>query len=105
MKMQEWENPGRYLGIPAIWGRARSTALSWIKDRVAEKLQGWKQKFLSKAGKETLIKAVVQAIPSYAMSIVLFPKNFCAKLCSMVAKYWWVTRRKNKESIRGTGIR
>ena len=46
-------------------------------------LEGWKEKLLNQAGKEVLIKAVVQAIPSYVMSIVKFPKGFCKRLCSM----------------------
>jgi hypothetical protein len=44
-------------------------ALNSIKERVGKKLANWKFKFLSKAGKEILLKAVVQAIPTYCMSI------------------------------------
>jgi len=34
---------------------------------VCQRIQGWKEKMLSKAGKEILIKAVAQAIPIFAM--------------------------------------
>lgn len=44
------------------------------------KMQGWKNKLLSHAGREVLIKAVVQAIPSCAMAYFFFPKSFCNKL-------------------------
>ena len=53
------------------------------------KLEDWKEKLLNQAGKEVLIKAVIQAIPSYAMSVVRFPKGFCEKLCSKVSRFWW----------------
>ncbi|KAF7801558.1 reverse transcriptase [Senna tora] len=69
LQMQIWDNPGKYLGLPGVWGRAKSNALSWIKDKIWNKLQGWKENFLNPVGKEVLIKAVIQAIPSYAMAV------------------------------------
>lgn len=53
------------------------------------KLEGWKECLPNQAGKEVLIKAVLQAIPTFAMSMVKFPKNFCANICSSVAQFWW----------------
>ena len=53
------------------------------------KIEGWKEKLLNQAGKEVLIKAVIQAIPSYAMAVLKFPKGFCEDLCSKVARFWW----------------
>lgn len=40
-------------------------------------------------GEETLIKVVVQSIPSFVMSIAKLPKSFCDKLASMAARFWW----------------
>jgi hypothetical protein len=40
-----------------------------IIDWVEKRLQDWKLKFLSQAGNEVLLKAMVQAIPTYNMSV------------------------------------
>nr|XP_008351105.2 uncharacterized protein LOC103414509 [Malus domestica] len=67
------DNPGSYLGVPACWGRSKKQGLAYVKGRIIEKLQGWKQCTLSKAGKEVLIKVVVQAVPAYPMNLFKFP--------------------------------
>ncbi|KAB2601289.1 hypothetical protein D8674_002294 [Pyrus ussuriensis x Pyrus communis] len=82
-------NPGTYLGVPAIWGRSKKRGLAYVKGRVMEKLQGWKQNTLSRAGKEVLIKAVIQAIPAYPMCIFKFPAAVCKELDTLVAGFWW----------------
>lgn len=51
---------------------------------------------LNQAGKEVLIKAVLQAIPSYAMAIVIFPQNLCKSICASIAKFWWKLKGRNR---------
>lgn len=94
--MQEWDNPGKYLGLLADWGRARSAGLAWIKERVLGKIEGWKENLLHMAGKEVLIKAVLQAIPLYAMPILRFPINLCKSICSEIARFWWSSSGKRR---------
>ncbi|KAL4286440.1 hypothetical protein AHAS_Ahas19G0086400 [Arachis hypogaea] len=62
-------------------------------EKMKEKIEGWKESILNQAGKEVLIKAVIQAIPTYAMSILRFPKSFCNNLNAKVAKFWWRKER------------
>lgn len=50
---------------------------------------GWKEKFISKAGKEILIKTIAQVIPTYTMRIFKIPKASCDTINSTLAKYWW----------------
>lgn len=72
----------RYLGLPAFWGKSKMEAYSFLLEKTISKLQGWKKVTLNQAGKEILIKSVVQAIPSYAMACFALPKKFCDKLNS-----------------------
>ena len=64
-----------YLGLPALVGRSRNWEFQNIKERVNKRVNDWKAKFLSQAGNEVLLKAVVQAIPAYSMSIFFAPQN------------------------------
>lgn len=79
----------KYLGLPASWGKSKGEAYNFLIERALAKMQGWKSKLLSQAGKEILIKAVVQSIPSYAMSCFELPQAFCDKLNSMIKNFWW----------------
>lgn len=63
------------LGIPVIQGRPNQETFEELLNRIQTKLQGWRSKLLSKAGKLTLIKSVTSAIPHYSMSCFLLPKS------------------------------
>jgi hypothetical protein len=52
-------------------------------------MNGWKEKFLSHAGKEVLIKAVLQAIPTYTMSVFKLPITLCREINSLFSKFSW----------------
>ena len=63
-----------------------------IKDQVAKKLAGWKGKLLSIGGREILIKAITQAVPTYTMSCFQLPKIWCKDLENMKRNFWWGQR-------------
>ena len=78
-----------YLGLPSLVGRSKNNTFAQLKQRVANKVSGWKEKILTPAGKEILIKSVAQAVPSYTMSCFLLPKNLCDELTSVIRQFWW----------------
>ena len=82
----------KYLGLPPILGRSKKRAFNEIKDRIWKRLQGWKENLLSQAGREILIKAVVQAIPIYAMCCFKIPAGLCNEIFSMANQFWWGKR-------------
>ncbi|KAI5349989.1 hypothetical protein L3X38_002880 [Prunus dulcis] len=87
--MPEVEDPRNYLGLPTVLGRAKKNTLFYIKERILCKVDGWKQQLLSQAGREVLIKAVAQAVPTYPMNIFLLPLTFCKEIDSILARFWW----------------
>jgi len=46
-------------------------------------------RLVSWAGREVLIKAVAQAIPTYAMSVFKLPTNLCHVIQSTINSFWW----------------
>lgn len=76
----------KYLGLPPLVGRGRRKAFNQIKDQVGRKIVGWKGELLSNAGREILIK-VVQATPTYMMSVFKLPNSLCKDLNSMMGNF------------------
>ncbi|CAH9108067.1 unnamed protein product [Cuscuta europaea] len=83
------EAEARYLGLPSLVGRSRREVLGFIKEQVIKRINGWNHKFLSKAGREVLLKTVVQAMPNYAMNVFLFPRDMCMELERPMNGFWW----------------
>jgi hypothetical protein len=93
----------KYLALPSIVSKNRTQAFPSIKDRVCKRLNDWKLKFLSLAGKEVLLKVVVQVVPTYSMSIFLLPKTLCKELNSMMQRFWWGHQENATKTTRWAG--
>ena len=74
----------KYLGLPSFIGRNRTACFTQIKERIWGRMQGWKEKLLSQAGREIMIKVVVQSIPVYSMSVFKLPVSLCKDIEAMV---------------------
>jgi len=68
------------LGLPMSVGRSRTNTFAYLKDKIWQRIQGWKEKLLSKAGKEIMIKAVAQSIPVFAMGCFDITKKICNQI-------------------------
>lgn len=57
-------NCEKYLGLPMVASRSKVKTFKGLQDKIAKRVMGWKDKFISKADKEILIKIVAQVIPT-----------------------------------------
>ncbi|KAL5544806.1 hypothetical protein UlMin_008590 [Ulmus minor] len=80
----------KYLGLPCYTSKNKQGIFSSIKDRVWNKLSGWKSKLLSAGGREVLAKSIIQAIPAYSMSLFKIPSTLIKELHRLCAQFWWV---------------
>ena len=79
----------KYLGLPYLVEKNKQNTFHQLIERLNNKLSRWKEKFLSNAGKEILIKIVSQAMPTYTMSVFKLSNNLCDEMTSMVRTFWW----------------
>ena len=87
----------KYLGLPMPNGKSKVGTFKELQEKITKRVLGWKKKFISKAGREILIKTVTQAIPTYSMSLFKLPKSICDNINFLVARYWWYQNREERK--------
>ncbi|GAU24016.1 hypothetical protein TSUD_328180 [Trifolium subterraneum] len=87
---------GTYLGPPSMIGRKKKEVFAYLKDRIWKRINSWRGRALSRAGKEIMIKSVLQAIPSYVMSVYLLPESTIKEIERMMNSFWWGGGANNK---------
>ena len=63
-----------YLGLPMVGGKSKVDTFKCLQEKITKKVIGWKEKIISKARREMIIKMVVQAILTYTMGFFKIPK-------------------------------
>ncbi|KAL5571164.1 hypothetical protein UlMin_020761 [Ulmus minor] len=87
----------KYLGLPTFAGKYKRDLFGFIKSRVWNKLKGWNSSIFSQAGRDTLIKAVPQAIPSYDMSCFKMHKKLIKDIHRLISYFWWGSNAYHKK--------
>jgi hypothetical protein len=85
---------GKYLGLPSMIGRSKKATFKFIKDKIWKKINSWSSRHLSQAGREVMIKSILQSIPTYVMSIFILPRTLTEDIEKMPNSYrpatiWW----------------
>uniref|UniRef100_A0A8I6XTR8 Reverse transcriptase domain-containing protein n=1 Tax=Hordeum vulgare subsp. vulgare TaxID=112509 RepID=A0A8I6XTR8_HORVV len=93
IRSEDWND--KYLGLPVHVRRSRKQAFRYLKRNMCGRVYVWQEKLLAKESKEVLVKAVGQAIPTYAMSCFDVTKSFYVELNALLGKFWWSQQDKN----------
>lgn len=78
----------KYLGLPMVIGRSKKQVFNFVKEKVLQRVNNWKNQLLSSGGKEVLLKSVPQALPVYCMSCFKLPKGLCDELAKVMSSFW-----------------
>lgn len=80
---------GKYLGVPLTGRVPRRADFQYLIDKVSAKLGSWKAKQLSLAGRITLAKSVIEAIPLYPMISNVIPNSCLREIQRLQRGFIW----------------
>jgi hypothetical protein len=78
-----------YLGLPSMVGGSKKNKFAYLKDRIWKRINSWRGRTLLRAGKEVIIKSVLEAILSYVMSVYLKLDATIKEIGGMINLFWW----------------
>lgn len=87
--MPQTEDLGRYLGVPSIHGRVTKSIFRPLLQKISDKLEGWRARHLTLAGRLTLAKSVLSTIPYFAMQTLLLPSGVCEEIDKRIRTFLW----------------
>lgn len=97
LKIDKEGGTGKYLGLPEHFGRRKKDLFTAIVDKIRQKASSWTSKRLSTAGKMIMLKSVLSAMPTYAMSCFKLPQSLCKRIQSALTRFWWDSSPENKK--------
>lgn len=86
---QVTDDLGKYLGVPIIHERVSRRSFQFIMEKVNKRLSNWKANTLSFAGRLTLTKSIIQALPSYVMQSAFIPRHLCDEIDKSCRRFLW----------------
>ena len=81
--------PCRYLGLPLSDGRLKRNDFQFLLDKFMKKLAGWKAKWISMAGRLTLVNVVLSALPAYQLIAIFHPKWLIRQIDKLRRAFLW----------------
>lgn len=82
-------NLANYLGVPLLHGRVLISSYNYVLEKVKNRLSRWKMDKLSMAGRVTLCKVVLLALPIYTTQSVALPKAICDEIEKLCRQFIW----------------
>ncbi|XP_049352129.1 uncharacterized protein LOC125816557 [Solanum verrucosum] len=88
--------PTTYLGMPLRSNHKELLIWDGIIQRLEKKLAIWKSQYLSLGGRQTLINAVLDSLPTYVMSLFPLPAKVLEKLDKLRRDFLWFGNKERK---------
>lgn len=89
LHMKEGTVMGKYLGYPLTHTSYQSRDFQLLIDNFNECLAGWKTKFLTMAGRTTLIRSTLNSLANHVMQFTELPKQVISTLNKFQCAFLW----------------
>ena len=101
LQIQQEAMSEKYLGLPTPEGRMSKGRFQNLQMSLTKRLVQWGDGHLAQLGRETPIKSVALALPTYMMGVFKIPFSVYDELTRMVRAFYW-----GAEKVRGkyTGV-
>jgi len=84
------------LDVQSLRADQKTETFSELVNRTVEKLQPWKTRHISKAGRVVLIQANVQSMPTHTMQCFQLPKDTNQQIDKISRDFFWKKSNENK---------
>ncbi|XP_071687999.1 uncharacterized protein [Rutidosis leptorrhynchoides] len=89
LPFEEGQLPVRYLGVPLVSSRLMYRDCKILVERVKRKIEDWKNKFLSFAGRVQLIISVLTSMQVYWASVFILPVAIIKDIEKLLRGFLW----------------
>ncbi|GJW73852.1 putative reverse transcriptase domain, reverse transcriptase zinc-binding domain protein [Tanacetum coccineum] len=89
MPFAEGTLPVKYLGVPLISSRLFNRDCKILVERVTNRIEDWKNKSLSFAGRLQLCKSVLSSMQVYWASVLVIPKGIILDIHQKIRGFHW----------------
>jgi len=86
-----------YLSAPTFVEYSHKKPFLFLVDCIKKRLSNWMDRLVSSVGREVLIKAVAQAIPTYLISVFKFSNVLMDTVQSSINRFWWGHRQESRK--------
>ncbi|CAA3017425.1 Hypothetical predicted protein [Olea europaea subsp. europaea] len=93
VKIPKGSMPFRYLGIPLATERLKISTYDTFLDKITAHIGAWSRVSLSYAGKLELVKAVIQGVECFWLSIFPIPSTVASKIISLCQNFLWGSKK------------
>ncbi|GAU35943.1 hypothetical protein TSUD_394910 [Trifolium subterraneum] len=81
--------PFNYLGVPIFKGKPKTSHLPPVADKIKLKLSAWKASLLSMAGRIQLVRAVIQSMLIYSITLYSWPVSLLKDIEKCIRNFIW----------------
>eukprot|EP00253_Pinus_taeda_P030772 PITA_30772 len=93
--LQPLDSPFKYLGFWLKPAAYKKEDWNWLITKLEARISHWSFKWLSRAGRLTLIKPVLLAIPVYWAALTWIPKGVLEKIRRLCFRFLWAGSKEN----------